>query len=765
MKYPGEGVNTLAMPPFPSGIPPDMPMMSADQPSLPLIPPPTPDYIQSLLGSQNPPFSPFDAMGPNPEIAQPEPGPTFLDVPPPPPDEDFIAAVWDYLPPLLSHSRQEVKGHEDKWEKWLKLWKDELNLDDWRRWPNKSGIAYDNTRTKLDLTGLDPSKADDTAWESQYVHSPGYMVDQYADRAYPMIFGGPEFFTVLSQDATTLSTDDEYPTNRKMQEYLLRMLIQGKLHARTYENLLIWPLIGTAFAKVYWYEHLVPRWQQSTITGKIYETDEVAFECPIIQNIPPDRILIDPKAPNNDVNQWRFVGYRVEMTYEEVIEAYENGTFDLNRDKFEKDYQSKNGTTEGDEKSSIMVPDDSAPDTEPQDQTTWVDAWEWHAKIPYKGRLRESWGVIITKKGGEKAEDGIQVRCNQAPLLNIGMRPIVCAHFQQYPGPLGLGMFDRQEKILYTISQLVAQFEDNAKLTANCGWEGGPGFIRQMQKQGNKVTPGMIVPRTIGEPAPTQLAPLHFQADAIQNLIQFLQDWSSRRSTVMDSWVGVQGKVTTATGAQIQQQQGQAPATTKTDLFTRDFFEPALNLCLAYVQQLSFDDKTVTFVGADGSPKQAVITEEEMKRGRYTVVATLTHQDSQSLAKLQSIERFIPILQNLGPNLMEEGAAVSFVEMIKRYGDLLGVEGTDRIVKMLSSREQVLMQQVQDLLGRLQGLQEQMQHGNQGPPKENENPQPSSNPEIQPGGQGGPMGETPSDMNQQMLQLQMGNQDNLPEAY
>jgi len=694
---------------------------------------------------------------------EPDPGPAFVDVPPPAPEQDFIDAVWDYLPPLLSHSRQEVKGYEDKWEKWIKLWKDELSLDEWRMWPRKVTTADDNSRSKIGI-GLDPSLADDV-WQSQYVHSPGYMVDQYADRAYPMIFGGPEFFTVLSQDATQLDTEDEYPANRKMQEYLLRMLIQGKLHARTYESLLLWPLIGTVFAKVYWHEQYVPKWQQSTTTGQIYETDEVAYECPIIQSIPPDRVLIDPKAPNNDINLWRFIGYRVEMTYDEVIESYENGTFDLNRDEFEKKWKPKGGSTENEDNASILQDTDASPEASPMDDTTWLDAWEWHGKVPYKGRLRESWGVILTDKGADRCEEGIQARLSQAPLLrNTGMRPIVCAHFQQYPGPLGLGMFDRQEKVLYTISQLVAQFEDNAKLTADCGWEGGPGFIRSMAKHGNKVRPGIILPRTLGEEPPTQLAPLHFQADAIQNLIEFLQGWSSRRSTVMDSWIGAEGKTDTATGAQIQQQQGQAPAATKTDLFTRDFFEPALNLCLALVQQLSFDDKTVSFTGVDGAPKQAVISEDELKRGRYTVVATLTKQDAQSLAKLQSIERFVPILQNLEQNLMNEGAAVSFVEIIKRYGDMLGVEGTDRIVKMLSSREQVLMQQVQELLGRLQELQSQIPP----PPKPGKGEganAPQNNPGLPPGSQGGPMGPTPTDANQQMLDLQMAQEDNLPEVY
>ncbi len=98
------------------------------------------------------------------------------------------------------------------------------------------------------------------------------------------------------------------------------------------------------------------------------------------------------------------------------------------------------------------------------------------------------------------------------------------------------------------------------------------------------------------------------------------------------------------------------------------------------LQQFILEDQILTVRDPNGSDVPLVVTSEELAQGRYKVAATLTRQDSTRIAKAQSIERVLPTLAKFQPVLAQEGVQISFSEILKRYLDLIGVDGVDRVL-------------------------------------------------------------------------------------
>ncbi len=122
------------------------------------------------------------------------------------------------------------------------------------------------------------------------------------------------------------------------------------------------------------------------------------------------------------------------------------------------------------------------------------------------------------------------------------------------------------------------------------------------------------------------------------------------------------------------------PFTTRTDLFA-GLLEPLGKIALSMLQQFLLDDQVITVRDFSGMDRPLLVTSEEIQSGKYKVVATITRQDSTRLAKAQSIERALPTLAGFQSVLAGEGVQVSFTEMIKRYLDLIGVDGAERVLK------------------------------------------------------------------------------------
>ena len=160
------------------------------------------------------------------------------------------------------------------------------------------------------------------------------------------------------------------------------------------------------------------------------------------------------------------------------------------------------------------------------------------------------------------------------------------------------------------------------------------------------------------------------------------------------------------------------------------------------LQQFLLEDQTITVRDFSGVDVPVVVTSEEIQTGRYRVVATLTRQDSSRLAKAQSIERVLPTLAQFQPVLAQEGVKISFTEILKRYLDLIGVDGVERVLSRVNPAQA-------PAAGPSAG-------GRQPPPPEGVNGLQGPNTPSRLVEDGGPMGLEPTDANAlaQLLQIQ-----------
>lgn len=218
-----------------------------------------------------------------------------------------------------------------------------------------------------------------------------------------------------------------------------------------------------------------------------------------------------------------------------------------------------------------------------------------------------------------------------------------------------------------------------------------------------------------------------FQPGPQLQLIQELRD-VFQRSTVTDTFVGMSGTRKTASEAAILQQQASQPSSTFAMLFVKDYLEPLLNLALYQLQNNMTSDETITVRGRDGQSQVLTVSSDEVRNGKFRAVVTLTEQDALSAAKAQSIERMLPVLQQMEPMLAREGIQVKYGELMQLWLNFLGTEGTERALSQLTHEEQTQAQ-----------MQQQMQATQQG--------QPIDGAPQMTGEQGGPLGPEPSNDN------------------
>jgi len=264
----------------------------------------------------------------------------------------------------------------------------------------------------------------------------------------------------------------------------------------------------------------------------------------------------------------------------------------------------------------------------------------------------------------------------------------------------------------------------------------GSSAARQISTDNDVVYPGKVW--TVDDPADIQpFPPLNFPQHEINTLIDYLNGLLEKRTAVSDLTLGVGAGSRTATEAHILQESAIAPFTTRTDLFARSFIEPLGRIALSMLQQFLLEDQFITVRDAGGLEVPLLVTAEEIQFGRYRVAATLTRQESTRLAKAQSIERALPNLAQFQPLLAQEGVRISFSELLKRYLDLIGVDGADRVFSRIDPAQAALFGGA-DSRGGLAG-----------PPPETDSPTPLVE-------DGGPLGPQPTDANAlaQFLQMQ-----------
>jgi hypothetical protein len=758
------------------------------------------------MGGPNIDPMPPPPMTPNFATASP-PVIKTLPAEPEPPNKAFQEAAFKFIGAWCRASRSYVREKVDRWKLVEALYQNKLTLTDWQRWRAGEAINTGLSRTTLPFN-LDTTRdtgAEGELWQSEYVHSPSFIIDNFVDQAFSQVFAGSDWISIVTEQPPRKSPEDvsRFTVSFKLEQLLTNRLEMSGVHARLYEAIQSCALLGTVFAKVFWFNKTVSRaeWQLGPMSIDRIESPDLVYECPVIQLIPLDRVLPDRAANHNDIQRWRGIGHTVDRTYWDIIESFENGDYNLNQKAFKERWaeDSNKGNLSSDDR--LYADPDVSIDA---DETSWFQVWEWHGKVPHKGKQIECCATIVTEKDSDDPSDGILIRLTNRPLLDNGMRPFVCSHYIQRPGPYGIGLIEREEDLLYQLSQFIGQAQDIVRVSTNPIYQvdfSSPAY-QEIKKNGGVLAPGMILPTIPGDPnSGLQTAKLPpYPTAEISNMVSFLSGTLERRTAVTDTQQGIAEREKTATEANILQQQGAIPTRARVQIFARSFLEPALNLALALTQQYVIEDQEIVVRGANGQDIPISISVDEIQEGRYRAAATLLRQDQSTIAKAQSIERVLPVLQNLQPMLQGEGVQISFSELITRFVELVGIDGADRIVRQMPPQPPMPPQIPQapqmgmspgggmpmgpPPSGPGAGLPGPMGAGSppgpvapfsppmppigpppmmQGPPQGMAPMAPNQPPRLVE--QGGPMGQAPSDMNAmaQLLQLQaLRNQGGMP---
>jgi hypothetical protein len=592
--------------------------------------------------------------------------------PPPVPSRQFQEQAFRYVSRWCKASRDFTAKKIERWKLVEDLYHNRRELNSWSARSDASGSQS--------RAGLKKGAAEGRErWQADIILAPSYIVDSWVDRAYPAIVGGPEWLTVIMEGNRTDTDDRQFPVSYKLQELLLTRLAQGQIHMRLYEILQHLVLFGSVYAKIFWYSRTVTRHRWDYETLDVIGNEERIYDCPIVEVIPLDRLLVDWTATHSDVQRHTGIGHLVNKPVQHVVEQFERGVYTLNQEAFRQRWAHATSIT-GTHDAQLLHDADS--DDLEADEIGKVTVWEWHGRVPTSQGYKECLCTIITEKGADSPEDGLLVRLTDAPVLWSGLRPFLAAHYTPLPGPFGMGAVESNIDLIHSISQFISQSQDNARLTANAQImvRRGSSAARQISTESNAVYPGKVW--TVDDPGDIQpFPPLNFPQQDVNYLINYLNNLLERRTAVPEIMQGVGGGSKSATEAHILQQAAMEPFATRTDLFARSFLEPLGRIALSMLQQFLLEDQTITVRDFNGRDVPLVVTAEEIQSNQYRVVATVTRQDSTRIAKAQSIERVLPTLVQFEPVLAREGVRISFSEMIKRYLDLIGVDGVDRVLR------------------------------------------------------------------------------------
>ncbi len=172
----------------------------------------------------------------------------------------FIEAATETVNCFCRSGLELVNRKKRHWELLEALYYNRIGLREWSNWYSGSSDEFD--------------------WESDYLHSPGYLVDAFVERIYPLIFTGSEYLTVEIAGGSSPFLDMNQ--GHKVGRLLLSLLDQGQIQARTIEALTEWGIYGTVFGKVFW--------KNSPCGGRGY---------PVVQVVPIADVIPDSENDRN----------------------------------------------------------------------------------------------------------------------------------------------------------------------------------------------------------------------------------------------------------------------------------------------------------------------------------------------------------------------------------------------------------------------------------------------------------------------------------
>src|SRR3990172_9737696 len=174
-----------------------------------------------------------------PQMPPPPPPPEPISDPEPP-SKEFQKEAKEYVGKFCKASKAYVEKKKPSFEKFLRLYNGNLSIFDWQKGTVKSS---DTSQSRASLFLTKGGEDGDQVGLTDYVHPIAPLVHSYGHNAYLSIFSGPEYFTVISEDEQGGPTGDEqFPTEYKVQQLLLRKLAQGKIFANVFKSLVKLPL-------------------------------------------------------------------------------------------------------------------------------------------------------------------------------------------------------------------------------------------------------------------------------------------------------------------------------------------------------------------------------------------------------------------------------------------------------------------------------------------------------------------------------------------
>lgn len=585
---------------------------------------------------------------------------------------------------------------------------------------------------------------------SNFVVNPTPIIQSLSNRAHRMIFASDNPFPVKVVDPVDSVEDAAFPTSDKLSQLLWQRLQQGRIETRVFETWQDGLCFGSMLGKWHWFTRSIPR-RLRTSSGRVATFEELAYECPIMETLDQDYFLADWEAKNNDVQRWQCVGNRIKMPVFRVHQRFKEGVFDLNFDEVRRRWPDAFGSGSLEDGEQKGWRDLASYRT--NNQMPGVMAWEGHGLIPdERGEFVEGTLTVLSDINAETPRDGVIVRLKVGTALDCGMRPYSVGHYTPMPRAFGQSIIEPNLDIIYYLSNLVNLFIDCTRYSVNPVIVGDPAFINALKamkdQNGNVLFPGLLIPSS--DPTSVKTLKLEFNhANELLRLIEYLEHQLERRTGVSETTLGISQREKTATEAMTLSDAISTPLAIRTQLWARDFMEPGLNIALSMLQQFTQDSLTIMLRGADGMEQPVTIEADELRTGKYHVTAVLDRQDEMRLAKAQTLERILPTLAKVQPLLANEGFQISFQGVLKKYLELIGVDGIDRIITVMPPPPPMPL-----------GPDGMPLPPGEGPPP-GIGPGGAPPPMLPPGGggplaeNGGPMGPTPTDMNAmtQMLQL------------
>ena len=642
--------------------------------------------MNPMMGGIPPNAPPSSVPLPPPPIPQPAPPPKFTPA--------FIAYADEYARWWMKQSHEAVRTKMRRWQLLEDITFSRRKLSDWHR--------------AMSAAAEDWRKVGNAGWQADFIAGSAPVVQSFADRLFGALFSQDQYCRVVLEP--TLSSelpnheDPDYSTSQKFQALLMQKNREAFFKTRTYTNLWSYALYGTSIAKKYYITKERHQWIYDPATGqRVPQT--LRKEFPLSEIVPLDMALPDWAASHSDCQLWTGIGNRLLTTVAAVRNSFAAGNYYLNRDKFDKLFPVDEGATIYqmerhlyDDPQSTWIPDVS--------RTARLCVWEVHLEIPIPPQISKMGGTqecictFVTRSTEDDPTSALMIRCDPGPALETGDRPYLVSHFTPLPGTWGMGAVEPALDLIWYLSSLINTTIDNARMSTDVMLKmrrGSRPWIELNRKKGDLVYPGKVW--DVDDPSDvTPFEPLQFPSQAIINIQQYLGHMYEQKTTVSEATLGISGREKTASEAYMLGQMGDLPLNARLQLFVENHFEPDLKLSLAMLQRRLRTGQIVNMPDWTGAPRiPREMTLAEIRTGTYRVMATMNRPDQTQMARMQSLERTLPILlkdPEAEMSLLRENTLINRKGILKQYFTLAGdadIEHTLQEVDEKTKQERMMM--------------------------------------------------------------------------